>query len=158
MSDLYYFIATRTTYEIAIPSRAAGQEEFNRKISGALAGLAGGIVQAGDLKVRTRATPSPANHLLCDGSVLNRTDFPQLADALGIEEGAAIFALPNFIGTTPAVAPTAPAQNVTSGGTVEIGAPDITEPVDPGEAGGSTGGNQISGGRVPRFFEVEDFR
>lgn len=39
---IYAFIATKTTYEVALPSLAHSQGEFNRRVKGAFSGLSGG--------------------------------------------------------------------------------------------------------------------
>lgn len=151
MSQLYYYIATRTTYDVALPQSHASLADLSRDVSNAFHALTGGTITAGELKIKTTSKP-PIHHLLCDGSTLNRIDFPQLADALGVSEDAETFNLPNFIGTTPEVAPTAPAQTVTDGGTVDHGG-TVQEPIGEGETGGTVGGEIPSGGRIPRATE-----
>lgn len=51
--------------------------------------------QIGTVKSFT-GTVIPTNWMLADGRVLNRIDYPQLADAMGISAGATTFALPDL--------------------------------------------------------------
>lgn len=143
---LYAYIATRTTYDVALPTIAASQADFNRRVAGAFSGLAGGTLTAGDIKLRPVAT-SIANHLICDGSTLNIVDFPELFDCLGTAfggDGITTFALPDYVNQSLGTAPTAPPQTLDDGGTVTTGDPVTSDPTLPG---GSDGGNIISGGR-----------
>jgi microcystin-dependent protein len=43
----------------------------------------------------------PGGWLLCDGRTLNRADYPQLAEALGVPAQQATFAVPNLLGRVP---------------------------------------------------------
>lgn len=155
-TQLFAFIATKTTYDPVLPTIAHTQEDFNRRVRGALAGMSGGRIQAGDLKLRPTQDAVP-NHLLCDGSILNITDFPELSAYLGTTfggDGITTFALPDYSGqalTVPALTVT---QTVTDSGTVSTGG-TVTEPTLPGQTGGSTGGNIPSGGRTRRLNENE---
>jgi microcystin-dependent protein len=51
--------------------------------------------QIGTIKSFT-GTVIPTNWMLADGRTLNRVDYPQLADAMGISAGATTFALPDL--------------------------------------------------------------
>ena len=149
MSEVYTFIATKTTYDRAIPLGPATQAEFNRKLALAFQDISGGTLRVGQLRLMPRATPSPPFHLLCDGSEVSQEGFPELYDYLGDSEGAAaagMFKLPNYIGALTA-ATTAPAQTV-SGGTVS-GGETVTTPSGSGQAGSTQGGNIPSGERIP---------
>jgi len=153
-TNVYAFIATKTTYEIALPSLANSQADFNRRVRGAFSGLSGGWTQAGDIKLRPNQN-AITNHLLCDGSTLNITDFPQLYEEIGTDfggDGVTTFALPDYSGqalTIPAITVT---QTVTDSATVSTGG-TVTQPTQPGQAGGSTGGNIQSGGRARRELD-----
>jgi len=153
---IYAFMATKTTFDIALPSLANSQMDFNRRVRGAFSGLSGGWTQAGDIKRRPNQN-AITNHLLCDGSTLNIIDFPQLYDEIGTTfggDGITTFALPDYSGqalTVPALTVT---QTVTDSGTVSTGG-TVTEPTLPGQTGGSTGGNTTSGGRARRLNENE---
>jgi hypothetical protein len=145
---LYWFICTNAAYPSAIPVVAGSQAEFNRRTANALAGMAKTRRSVGDLLTRPVSDPIN-NHLLCDGSAVLRTGFPQLFDAIGTAwgagDGSTTFNIPNLLGTAIPNAITAPAQTITDT-TVAAGG-TITEPSNPGETGGSDGGNIISGGR-----------
>lgn len=154
---IFAFIATKTTNELALPSLAHSQVDFNRRVKGAFSGLSGGFTQAGDIRLRPNQN-ALANHLLCDGSTLNITDFPQLYDEIGTTfggDGITTFALPDYSAqalTVPALTVT---QTVTDSGTVSTGG-TVTQPSGSGQTGGSTGGNITSGGRVRRLpYEQE---
>ena len=103
----------------------------------------------GDLKLRPNGNAVP-NHLLCDGSAISRIQFPELFAFLGTSEGAGdgstTFNIPNYLGTALSVPATAPAQTITESGTVEDPTP-VTSPTDPGQTGGTSGGNVVSGGK-----------
>ncbi len=154
---IYAFMATKTTFDIALPSLANSQMDFNRRVRGAFSGLSGGWTQAGDIKLRPNQN-AITNHLLCDGSTLNIIDFPQLYDEIGTTfggDGITTFALPDYSGqalTVPALTVT---QTVTDSGTVSTGG-TVTQPSGSGQTGGSTGGERPSGGRVRRLpYEQE---
>lgn len=149
---IYAFMATKTTFDIALPSLANSQMDFNRRVRGAFSGLSGGWTQAGDIKLRPNQN-AITNHLLCNGSTLNIIDFPQLYDEIGTTfggDGITTFALPDYSGqalTVPALTVT---QTVTDSGTVSTGG-TVTQPSGSGQTGGSTGGERPSGGRVRRL-------
>lgn len=149
MSSIFVFIATRTTLDVAIPARAGNQDEFNRKIAGALTEFNGGLLNVGDLKLRPTAAAVP-NHLLCDGSEVSRAQFPQLFAYLGATEGEGdgetTFNLPNYMGDALA-ASEAPPQVVTEGGTITS---EDQVLVPPANAGQTRGGNVLAGGRRQR--------
>ena len=141
----YTFICTKTTADSVIPSTAPTQAEFNRKVVNFSRGLVGGVLRAGDLKDRP-VQSALANHLLCDGSLLSPTGFPELFSVLGTTfggNGTTTFALPNYTGAATITAPTV-VQTVTPSGTVDTGG----AVVDAGDTGGTEGGNVPSGGRI----------
>jgi hypothetical protein len=152
MSSLFLFIATKTTADAVLPVQTANQADYNRRISNTFRAQSGGRLVVGDLKLRPNGNAVP-NHLLCDGSAISRTQFPELFAFLGTSEGAGdgttTFNLPNYLGTSLAVPATAPVQTITDAGTVSSGEP-ITEPTTPGETGGTDGGNITTGGRPSR--------
>jgi hypothetical protein len=144
VSDIYVFICTKTTADYVMPSSGVNQVEFNRKVRGAFAGMVGGVMQVGDLKLRPNQN-SIANHLLCDGATITRAQFPQLVEFLA-GSGAASAVLPNYAGAlnmpTPTVTQTTTESTVSSGETV----------TNAGTVGGTTGGNVLSGGRADRDY------
>jgi len=155
MTALYAFIATRTTYDVVLPTIAMTQRDFNRQVANAFSGLAGGKLAVGDITLRPVDT-SIANHLICDGSTLNIVDFPELFDCLGTTfggDGITTFALPDYVNQTLGTAATSPPQTIDGGGTVTTGDPVTSDPTLPG---GSDGGNIISGGRPPRFAPITE--
>ena len=145
---VYWFICTNAAYPSPIPVVAGSQLEFNRRAANAIAGLSRTRHEVGDLLPRPNANPVN-NHLLCDGSAVGRTAFPQLFAAIGtdwgIGDGSTTFNIPNLVGTAIPNATTSPPQTI-SDTTVSTGG-TITEPTSPGEIGGTTGGNVVSGGR-----------
>lgn len=153
---LYAFIATKTTYDVALPRIASTQVEFNRRVSGAFAGLAGGTITAGDIRLRPVATSIP-NHLICDGSILNIVAFPELFACLGTTfggDGVLTFQIPDYVNQALNTATTSPPQTI-DGGTVTTGDPVTSDPTLPG---GSDGGNIVSGGRPPKVDNPFDTR
>jgi hypothetical protein len=140
----FWFITTKTSYEVAVPVDARDQAEFNRRVAYALQEISGGITNAGELVLR--ASPNAvANHLLCDGQTLDTINFPQLADALGATGDT--FTLPTQaeIWANSVTPPTPPTQ-VIEGGSVSSGT-TTTTPDGAGQTGGSSGGGVNSGGR-----------
>lgn len=163
-APVYVFICTKTTYDVVVPQADRDMVRFMRRVHNGFSSISGGFLLAGDLKTRP-TSDAIANHLLCDGSVLNKADFPQLAEYLGTTfggDGATTFGLPNYHNDVLAVPPLAVTQTVTEGGTVTQTAPDgapvttVTQPTEPGQAGGTTGGNVVSGGR-PRYIDEKIF-
>ena len=140
MSDRFTFICARTTADFIVPVTAPSQTEFNRKVANAFKGLVGGVLKVGDLKDRPTQDAVP-NHLLCDGSQIHRRQFPELVEYLNPGELTAT--LPDYAGALTITAPTV-TQETTDSGTVTTG----TAATDQGDAGGTTGGNVPSGGRV----------
>jgi Phage Tail Collar Domain len=152
---IYVFICTKTSYEFEIPPQDYDMRRFVRRVRNAFAAQRGGVLYAGDLKLRPKSD-AIANHLLCDGSTKNILDFPQLFEELGTEfggDGITTFALPDYFNDVLAVPPLTVTQTVTEGGTVSTGG-TVTEPTEPGQTGGTTGGNVPSGGR-PRRIDPE---
>lgn len=144
MSGPYAFICTRTTADFIVPVSASSQAEFNRKVHNAFKGLVGGVMQVGDLKLRPTQA-AVANHLLCDGSTITRAQFPQLVELLNPGESTAT--LPDYSGALTVAAPTV-TQTTTDAATVSTTGTTVTTP--PADtAGGTTGGNVPSGGRLP---------
>ena len=151
MTDIYTFICTETTNERAIPDQGQTQLEFNRRVSLAFRDITSGTYQVGDLKFRPTQASIP-KHILADGTVYSRETFPQLFAYLGNTfggDGVTTFAVPDYSNQpieTPAITVT---QEVSAGGTVTTGDP-VTTPTQPGQVGGTQGGNVPSGGRPPR--------
>jgi hypothetical protein len=147
-ASVYWYICARAAYPSPIPVAAGDQREFNRRSANAIAGLSKSRHGVGDLLARP-IVKAIGDHLLCDGSAVGRTDFPQLFAEIGTEwgvgNGTTTFNLPNLIGTDLPVPATAPPQ-VIEDGSVSTGE-TIVEPVSPGETGGTTGGNVNPGKR-----------
>lgn len=161
-SQLFAFIATKTTYSSVVPRSAVTQAEFNRKITNAFAGNTGRPVHIGEIIFFPLASPDSArslqmpNVILCDGSEVPKLSFPELAEYLGNTQGtpvdAANFVLPDvrsFI-----FAPTVPVQVVDTGGTVTTGQETIV-PTESGETGATQGTYVVSGGRPRTLSENE---
>lgn len=155
MSEVYTFIATKTSYATTIPLNIANLMDLARRVRGALSATAY-PTRVGELRDYPLSTSVP-NFLLCDGSEVGKIDFPELyaylADTQGTPTDAANFLLPDYVGTKTQ-APTAPAQ-VVVGGTVQIGTAPTTPPASPGVSGGTVG-NPVSGGRPRTLSEDED--
>jgi hypothetical protein len=153
VSLLYVFICTKTTADAALPTTSYNQNDFNRRVSNTFRAFNGGRLVCGDLKLRPTAN-AVANHLLCDGSEISRTQFPELFRLLGESEGAgdgtSTFNLPNYLGSALEIPDTAPAQTITEHGTIASPVP-VTEPMEPGEIGGTEGGNVLSGGQPAKI-------
>lgn len=151
MSEIFVFICTKTTADVALPTQTNNQADYNRRVSNTFKAFAGGLLVVGDLKLRPNGNAIP-NHLLCDGSAVERLQFPELFAFLGETEGAGdgvtTFNLPNYLGIPLEVPATAPPQ-VVEDGTVSSGTP-VTQPTTPAQTGGTQGGNVVSGARPPR--------
>jgi hypothetical protein len=147
--SVYWFICTNAAYPAAIPVVAGSQLEYNRRVANGLAGLSKTRHEVGDLLPRPTSDPVN-NHLLCDGTAISRTGFPQLFKVIGTTWGAGngttTFNIPNLVGTAIPNATTTPPQTVTETN-VTVGTPTITQPSAPAETGGSRGGNFTPGGR-----------
>lgn len=153
-TNVYAFMATKSSASIVRPGLMRNFQDVVRYIRGLVSAFEGGWTQAGDIKLRPNQN-AITNHLLCDGSTLNITDFPQLYEEIGTDfggDGVTTFALPDYSGqalTAPALTVT---QTVTDSATVSTGG-TVTEPTQPGQTGGSTGGNTTSGGRARRELD-----
>lgn len=157
MSEVFTFIATKQTYASTIPLGIQTLADLNRRVRNTLSGNSYPLL-VGELRDFPLAVAVP-NFLLCDGSEVGKLDFPELFAYLGDTQGVAAdpnnFVLPNYVGTKDQ-APDAPPQTVDPG-SVGIGQ-DPSEPTEPGQGGGTQGGNPPSGGRPPDRGgrEVED--
>lgn len=141
MSDRFTFICAKTSADFIVPNSATTLAELARRVSIFAKGLVGGVLQVGDLKDRP-TQDAVANHLLCDGSIISRGQFPQLVDYLA-GTSAETATLPNYSGAVTITVPTV-TQTTTPSGTVTTGG--VT--TDQGNVGGTAGGNVPSGGRV----------
>lgn len=153
MSEVFTFIATRTTYASTIPLRTP-VNELTRRVRNAL--LATDYpTRVGELRDFPLSTAIPG-FLLCDGSEVAQNAFPELYTYLGDSQGTPVstsnFLIPNYVGTKTQ-SPTAPAQTIV-GGTVNTGG-TATSPTNPGQAGGTVGGSPVSGGRPQTLSENE---
>lgn len=159
MSDpVFTFVCTTTTYERVIPSNALSDAEFKRQTQLAFQSFVGGTTRAGDLLFRS-TQDAVANHVLADGTVYTYEQFPELFSLYGSTfggDGVTTFAVPDHSGAALTAGTITVTQEVSEGGTVTTGGV-VTEPTQPGETGGTTGGNIPSGGRPVRVtseFEV----
>lgn len=147
---LYWFICSTAAYPASVPIVAGSQADFNRRTANALAGLSKSRHQVGDLLARPVATPVNG-HLLCDGSEVGRTDFPQLfaeiGTAWGAGDGSTTFNIPNLVTASLPLATTAPAQTITDTTTTDNTVETDNSSGTGGTTGGSTGGNYSSGKR-----------
>lgn len=137
---MFVFICTRTSADFTVPATAVSEADFRRKVHNAFMGQVGGHLNVGDLKFRP-TQDAVQDHLLCDGSTIQRAQFPLLVDLLaGVTATEAT--LPNYAGALVIGTPTV-TQTTSPSGTVSTGTP-----VTPaGTVGGTTGGNVVSGGR-----------
>lgn len=154
MTDTFVFIATRSTPDLALPPQAGGnQEAFNRRIAQILGILAGGHQTAGHLRLRPTGDPIK-DHLLCDGSEISRTQFPELFAYLGTQygegDGSTTFNLPDYRNGSLTVPAETPVHVIGAGGTVRGEGQTISAPIN---EGGTRGGNIRAGGRKPRIRE-----
>jgi len=151
VTAIYAFICTKTTADVVVPRFARTQEEYNRRVSGGFTALAGGHTLAGDIRLRPTAD-AVSNHLLCDGSTQNISQFPDLYNAIGTTfggDGVTTFKLPDYGNQALTVPVITATQTVDASGTVSTGGA-VETPTGAGQTGGSTGGNVVSGGRPPR--------
>jgi hypothetical protein len=150
---VYWFICAREAYPSALPTAAANQASFNRQATNAIAGLRKSRHGIGDLLARPNGNAVP-NHLLCDGSAIDRISYPQLFAEIGTEwgagDGSTTFNLPSLNGGTLPTPTTLPPQTVDTGGTVSTGG-TVIQPSDPGQTGGTSGGNVTTGGRPKKI-------
>ncbi len=153
MSSIFYFVCTKTTADTVLPVSARDQLEYNRRVSNAFRAQVGGRLVVGDLKLRPLGN-SVANHLLCDGTAISRTQFPELfkllGTTLGAGDGLTTFNLPDYRTTAPVMPTASPEQTVTPSTSTTTADPPVTDPVDPGSTGGTTGGNTVTGGTNPK--------
>lgn len=151
--SLFIFIATKTTVDVAVPTSAVNQIEYNRKVANAFRARSSGQLTVGDLKLRFTSASIP-NHLMCDGSAVSRTKFNELFRHLGttagVGDGSTTFNIPNFVGVALVGTTPAPAQIISDSGTVSTGG-TISSPSAANESGHTKGGNVISGGNKKRL-------
>lgn len=153
MTDVcYVFICARDTYPINVPQFAISEADYRRKVSNAFSAISGGFRRVGDLVLRPNASAFD-DHLLCDGTVIQRASFPQLVTYLA-GATASSATLPDYRGAALTVAAEAdtPTQVISDGGTVSTGG-TVTTPTTPAQTGGTTGGNVSTGGRRPRTLD-----
>ncbi len=154
MSGVYWFICSRESYPPALPVIAGTQANFNRATTNAVSALRNKRHGIGDLLARPNAK-AITDHLLCDGSAVGRTSYPQLFAEIGTDwgtgDGSTTFNLPSLNAGALPVPAIVPDQTVGSGGTVSTGG-DVAQPSQPGQTGGTSGGNVVTGGR-PKFYK-----
>jgi hypothetical protein len=140
---MFVFICTRTTADFTVPATAVSDADFRRKVHNAFMGQVGGHLNVGDLLFRP-TQDAVQDHLLCDGSTIERAQFPLLVGLLA-GPAAETAALPNYAGALVISTPTV-TQTTSTSGTVSTGG--AVTPA--GTVGGTTGGNVVSGGRPSR--------
>ncbi len=121
MSEIFTYIATKTTSDPYVPPMARDLITLARDVSDGIYALQGGRLQVGKLAFYS-AQRSVAFHLLCDGQEVPKAAFAELYDFIGDFEGVPVdpdnFVLPNFVGTlapaAAAAAETVEASTVTS--------------------------------------------
>lgn len=147
MSEIFVYIATRTTADPYIPSQSRDMNTFSRDVSDAFYALQGGRQTVGKLAFFPLQQAQP-DHLLCDGKEVRKDQFPELYNYLGDFIGPAsdpdYFVLPNYIGEGALTGAAAAAAETVAGGTV------TSEPATPGggDSGGSIDRPVDSGGRT----------
>ncbi len=154
MSDVFSYIATRSTVDPYIPSRATSLPLLARDVSDGFVALSGGHTTVGQI-AQFPLQRSVPNHLLCDGREVAKVSFPELFEFLGDSQGASsdadYFVLPNYLGAG-AIEPAPIADAVIEsevGGTVSTPDPTPPAPTDPPEEY-PTYGDVDSGGRFRR--------
>jgi len=152
MPGVFWFICAVEANASAPPVVAGSQPNFNRAVVNNLTNLRKTRHGIGDLLARPNSK-AITNHVLCDGSAISRVGFPQLFAEIGTEwgagDGSTTFNLPNLNEGTLPVPATVPTQTVSPGGTVSTGGA-VTNPNEPGQTGGTSGGNVVSGGVPPK--------
>lgn len=151
MSVLFAYICTKQTSDPYIPAVIANPVIFQRNVSDAFAALQGGHFTVGQITFYP-VQRSVANHLLCDGKEVARTDFPELFAYLGTSQGApsapTMFALPNYVASiAPATAAATSPEVVAAGTAITPSNPNTPPGAGVGEGGG---GGVDSGGRGRR--------
>jgi hypothetical protein len=101
VSDLFAYIATRTTVDPYVPSGVTNMQILARDVSDAFVAISSGYMTVGELRFFPIQRTVPG-HLLCDGREVSKTSFPELYRYLGDTQGtpadAGNFVLPSFIG------------------------------------------------------------
>lgn len=147
MSGVFWFICAREADTRALPNAKAAN--FGQRAVDYMQGLRKSRRGIGDLVPRPNGK-AVRDCLLCDGSAVSRSEFPQLFAEIGTEWGAGdgvkTFNLPSLNGMAlPYPEPNeVPMQTVQPGGTVSTGQP-VEQPTEPAETGGTTG-NVTTGG------------
>lgn len=117
MSEFFAYIASKTTADPFIPSRAGSLEVLARDVSDGFTAISGGRLEVGRLAFYPVQRSVP-NHLLCDGREVEKASFPELYRYLGDSQGVAAdplkFVLPDYLtALTPAT--TADTETVNEG-------------------------------------------
>lgn len=149
MSELFAYIATKTTADPYLPPATPDMRIFARDVSDAFVALSGGYVMVGQIKFfpLQRAVPG---HLLCDGREVAKASFPELysylLDSQGTPADADNFVLPSFVGAATFVPAAAAEVETEVQGTVNTPTP----------VGGNSDyyGDADSGGRDRNRYEV----
>ena len=152
MTQCLFIIRVASSAAPRVPVDLGNVADFNRKVTGAVAALAGGSMFDVGMVALTARQVAPAGWLICDGSAVDRLGFPALYEAIGDTfgsgDGVTTFNIPTQAQcVAPAVAPTPP--QVITGGSVD---PVAVPPVGDNPTSG-TGANTVTGGRPPRENE-----
>lgn len=144
MSELFTYICVKQTADPYVPPITQNIITLARDTSDGFYALQGGHQTLGQLALFP-VQRSVAFHLLCDGSEVPKTAFPELYEFLGDSQGTPAdplnFVLPNFLGTITPAATAIPETVV--GGTVTSETPSVGG----GDSGGSIDFAVDSGGR-----------
>lgn len=118
MSELFAYIATRTTTDPYIPRSTADLRILSRDVSDAFISLAGGHRTVGQISLFP-VQRSVRDHLLCDGREVSKASFPELYSFLGDTQGTPAiggnFVLPDFVGAGLTTATVAATETATEG-------------------------------------------
>lgn len=119
MSELYAYIATKTTADPYLPPATPDIRVLARDVSDAFVALSGGYQMVGELRFFPIQRKVPG-HLLCDGREIYKVEFPELyaflQDSQGTPADPDKFVLPSFVGAADFnPAPAADTETETAG-------------------------------------------
>jgi hypothetical protein len=149
-----YIIKPSSPARPSVPQGLYSIEELNRRVAMAFASLnAGSVFPAGFIAL-TAEQAAPVGWLVCDGTALSRTAFPDLFAKIGTTYGpgdnVTTFNIPTQAQCVPPSVAETPPQVVT-GGSIEPVTPTSPPPVVENEVGGSGSNsgtsNRVVGGR-----------
>jgi hypothetical protein len=154
MSQCLFIIKVSSPAPPVIPQFLGNADDFYRRVSQAFAALKAGSMFPSGFVALTAQQAAPTGWLVCDGTALGRSQFPDLFAKIGTiygeGDGSTTFNIPTQAQCVPpAIAPTPP-QVVTGGSVQPVTPPDVEveNPV------GGFGGNQVVGGRPGDGFQI----